>query len=162
MEIETAARKLLLAHPEINGYVSQKIYKFTLEEHVDGTGGSAIVVRRGSGWASSDTVKTSEFPTLYVDCWSDASREDGEIVVDNAVDRALAIARSVDRFLHGQRDEMWGQTSPGTGLRVITCHRWNDVYFATAKDVHGQGDLPDTPRGNSAVATIQFALQVAH
>lgn len=160
MELETAARKLILADPTLNGYVSGKVYKFTLEEHVDGTGGMAIVVRRGSGWSASDPVKTSKYPTLYVDCWSDATRQDGEVVIDNAIDRALSMTNAVDKLMHGVRDVMWGETVPGTGLRVITCQRWNDVYFASAKDVHGQGDLPDMPRGNSAVATMQFALQI--
>lgn len=163
MEIETAARKHLLTFASVRGYVQEKVYKYSLLQHVDGTGGLALVVRRSNGWTNPDVLNTQEFPVLMIDCWADCDRENGEPVLDNSADKAFALYRVVDKILHGRIDEWWGAVGNDTGLRVIQSSRGAEPFFATAKDVHGgSGNSPDTPRGESTVVTVSYNLTVAH
>lgn len=156
MEIETAARRFLLAHDGVRGYVGDKVTKFSLLEHVDGTGGRAIVVRRSNGWKTPDSVQTSEFPLLLVDCWADCDRVGGDKVADNAVDKAFAVYRVVDKLLHAKRDFMMGD------LRIISSQRWSEPFFETANDAHKGVASLSTPKGDSAVVTAQYALHLVH
>lgn len=165
MEIETAARKMLLDNDAVNGYVVGKVFKFSLLQHVDGTGGLALVVRRSNGWTVPDEIQTPEFPILIVDCWADCDRVDGEMVSDNAVDKAFGLYRVVDKLIHGIADQWWGARGDNPGLRIIRGSRGSDPYFSTSNDAHSPaagGPVPQTPTGNSAVVTAQYNLQVVH
>lgn len=123
MEIETAARRLLLADETVNSYVAGKVFKGTLLQTPEGTGGYAIVVRRGAGWWSPDPVNTSEYPLLVVECWADPDRENGVKKRENGADKAWALFRAVDGLLHAQRDQWWGAGGANPGLRIISCAR---------------------------------------
>lgn len=156
MEIETAVRKFLLQQDSVKGYVGDKVTKFSLLEHVDGTGGRAIVVRRSNGWNTPDSVQTSEFPTVILDFWADCDRVDGSKVVDNAVDKAFAVYRVVDKLIHGKRDVMMGS------LRIFSVQRWSEPIFETANDAHGSTKSMSTPIGDSAVVSATYAFHLAH
>lgn len=164
MEIETAVRRHLLALPSATGYVSQRVYKFSLLDHVQGTQQRAIVVRRSNGWASPDTVQSSEYPILVVDFWADPTRdEDGNKVADDAVDKAYAVFRAVDKDLHAKRDEWWGAGGTNPGLRVISCARWAEPFHMTGQDQHGSGPKFDgVPMGDCGVVVAQYAIHTTH
>lgn len=163
MELETAARRELLKEPTINAYVQNRVNKFSLTQRVDGTGKTAIVVRRGGAWGTPDPVQTSAYPILTVDCWADPSRDsDGMVSVDDAPDKALALARVVDRFIHNQRDVFWGAGGTDKGLMVVSTQRWSEPILITASDSHGGSASFGQPVGAEAVATIEFALHVAY
>lgn len=125
MEIDTAVRRLLLTKSAVTGYVQTKVFKNELLEHVDGTAGRAVVVRKAVGWAPPDRTQSSEYPTLVIECWADVDRDPQtrEKTVDNAVDKAYALYRAVDPFLHRIRDEVWGAGGTDPGARVITSVR---------------------------------------
>lgn len=161
MELITAARRWLLTLDDVRGYVDSRVYKYRLEEHVDGTGLRAIVLRYGSGWAARDPINTAEFPTLLVDFWADASRDpDGNMIIDDAISNALAMNRALKPHIHGLRDEWWGAGGTSPGLRIISAHSWGEPIIETARDVHvGAGG--DVPKGESAVVTTTYALHVA-
>lgn len=146
MELETAARRHLLRIPSVTGYVGRRVFKNTLVESPAGTAGYAIVVRRAVGWTTPDTVKTLEYPRLIVECWADPDREPtGETAVENAIDKAYALYRAVDRVLHGRRDEWWGAGGTDPGLRVISCVRAGDPVAANV-----MGPDPAAPGGGGA------------
>jgi hypothetical protein len=124
MEIETGARRMLLLQPSVIGYVGMKVFKNELLEHVQGTSGRALVVRKAGGWAPPETVQSSEFPQLVVECWADPDREpNGDKARDNAVDKAYALYRVVDPLFHRIRDVVWGAGGGDRGVRVITSMR---------------------------------------
>lgn len=159
MEVEAAARRLLIADQTVNGYVNGKVFRYRLEEKIEGTSGRAIVVARNNGWATPDPVTTQEFPILTVKCYADPSRDsEGNIRSTDAEDGAFALWRAVDKLLHGKRDEYWG--GPSNGLRVVTSQRWQEPVLITERDRHGQtaGD----PLGDTVYVHGQYALQVIH
>ncbi len=152
MEIETALRKYLLSKSPVTGYVGQKVFKFELQEPVAGTGGRAIVVRRVGSWATPDPVMTAEFPLVQVECWADPDRDgDGNVLVSNAVDKALAVQRVVDPLLHGKRAVTWSD------LTVVSCARFSDSVIVSPSDQHGSGSL-----GDSAYVWTRYAVQTVH
>jgi hypothetical protein len=123
MEIESAARRYLLGIPEVAGYVGTRVFKFDLVEPLEGTGDRAVVVARQPGWRSPESVGTSEFPRLAVDCWADPTRvpDSGEIQTLDAADKAYALARVIRPwfcFPH-LRNQWIGAFGSNPGLRVV-------------------------------------------
>ena len=95
MEFVTAVRRYLLESP-VTSLVQGRVWKYRLEEKIDGTGKAALVLSRQSGWAGRDPVNTAEFPRLFVDVHVDPSRGPGGAVrVADGEDRAYAIGRAV-------------------------------------------------------------------
>lgn len=164
MEIETAARRQMLTVDVIKGYVQSKVFKFSLLEHVQGTSGRALVIRRSNGWASPDPVQSSEYPLLVFDCWADPTRDSmGGVAADDAVDKAYALYRAVNAQVHGIRDVWWGAGGANPGLRIISAARWGEPFHMTASDQHGSGPkLMGTPLQDCAVVTVQYAIHTAH
>lgn len=161
MEIETAARRHLLGLQAVAGYVGQKVYKFKLLDHVDGTGGRALVVRRNNGWSAPPTIGRAEYPTLVVECWADCSRTpDGLPAADDAVDNAYALYRVVNEEIHTVRDQIWGAGGTSEGVRIISCVRDAEPFHMTASDSHGSGSSTSTPRGDSAVVIASYSLHI--
>jgi hypothetical protein len=157
MEIDTAVRRHLLMQPGVVGYVGTKVFKNELLEAVDGTGGRAVVVRKNGGFSTPQSVNTDEFPSLVVDCWADCDRDpSGEIVVNNAIDKAYAVYRVVDALL-GRLNDAWlgaGGTSPG--VRVISSGKMMEPIHETSADAHGP-----TKMGDSAVVTAEYEFHIA-
>ena len=152
MEIETAVRKFLLSKSQVTGYVGQKVFKFELLEPVAGTGGRAVVVRRVGSWGTPDPIGTAEFPLLQVECWADPDRDgDGNVLVANAVDKALAVQRVIDPLLHGKRGVQWSD------LPVVSSARFSEPVIVTPSDQHGSGSM-----GDSAYVWTRYAVQVVH
>lgn len=156
MEVDTAARRMLLTVPTVIGYVGSKVFKNVLSEHVNGTGGRAVVLRRGNGWAPPSRVQTSEYPSLVVECWADADRLGDMVTTDNAVDKAFALQRVVSRVMHRQRDVWWGAGGTNRGVRIITSMQNSEPSVETEKDQHG-----GIPMGDCAVVSVRFDLHVA-
>lgn len=161
MELETAARRMFLADASVMGYVTGKVFKFELTEHVEGTGGRALVVRRAAGWSAPPFVGSSEYPTLIVENWADVSRTpDGEALKADAEDNALALFRVTDKLLHGIRDVVWGAGGSNQGLRVVSCARAGEPGIVTASASHGGGASTNTPRGEAAAVIASYSLHL--
>lgn len=158
MEVTTAARRELLNRPAVTGHVVDKIFRDVLETSPQGTGGKAIVISKQPGWARPDTVKTAEYPVLWIDCYADVTREDdGEVAAADAPDKAMALARTLD-WLHGRRGERWGAFGSNPGLMVVTCARWAETRIITDADRHKS----EPPLDDMVIARTVWALQVAH
>jgi hypothetical protein len=161
MELPAAARRLLMQQPAVVGYVGSKVYKHELWDHVDQTGGRAIVVRMAGGWDTPDRIQSSQFPVLAVDCWADCSREDGDKVGEDALDNAWAVYRVVDPVLHRVRNAMWGASGSDPGAYVVESFRWQEPYHMTKADSGSFGGLPyRVELGESAVVTAQYAVHL--
>lgn len=159
MELETAVRRLLLGNQAVAGYVGQKVFKFTLMEPVDQTGGRAVVLSRSGGWAQPDTVKSLEYPLLQVECYADCDRDDnGNVLTRNAVDKAYALYRTIDPLLHAKRDAWWGAGGSDDGMKMISCVRWSEPISVESKDQH----TGDPVLGDSAYVWARYALIVVH
>jgi hypothetical protein len=162
LEVEPAARRRLLTVDTITGYVVDHIYKGTLDTHVEGTGGRAIVLRAEGGWSQPDPVNTQEYPLLYVDCWSDRSRNaSGQATVNDARANARAVWRALDPILHARRAERWGAVGSDPGLLVVGCSRWTEPTTLDAASAH-RGNWLGIPLGDCAVVTAAYALIIAH
>jgi hypothetical protein len=152
---------MFLADPAVNGYVSGKVYKFELLEHVTGTGGWAIVVRRGAGWSAPGLRSQSEYPTLVVENWADCTRSpDGEPTAADAVDNALALYRVTNALIHGIRDVWWGAGGDNPGLRVVSAERSAEPAYGAATAPSASGASTHTPLGESAVVIASYALHI--
>lgn len=164
MELETASRRHLLALPAVAGYVQDRGYKFSLGRRVDGTGGLAFVVRRSNQWSAPDPVQSSEYPLLAFDAWADPSRgPDGEKIADDAPDKAYALTRVVQKFLHGVRDVRWGAGGTNPGLYIVSCSRWSEPMLVTADDTHGGSDGDNNqPIALEAKVTTLYAVHLVH
>lgn len=161
MEVESGARKVLLADSTVSGYVGTKVFKFRLEEKVDGTSGRSLVVYRNNGWATPDPVTTQEYPILAVKCYADPDRDaGGQIKLMNAEDKAMALYRAVNKVLHGKRGVWWGAGGSETGILIVGCQRWKEPFIVREKDQHGQsaGD----PLGDAVYAYVEYAIQTIH
>lgn len=155
MNLITASRKHFLSDETIRGFVVEKVYKLSLLEKLDGTGGSAIVTQRGGYWANPDSVKTSMFPVLQVDCYADATRTpQGEIREVDAADKAEALWLAVDRLIHGVRAQVWGGAS---GLRIVTCARFREPDLFSAQD---PGKTTDKDLGDVVYLSGQYAMEL--
>lgn len=160
MEIESAARRVLLLDQTVAGLVARWVFKWRLEEKVDGTGKQAIVLWRDQGWSTPDPVNTNEYPLLTVDCYSDASRgADGEMLAEDNVDRAFGLYRVVDRaLLSVGRGKKWGAFGSDPGLLVNSVQRWSEPFKTEQSDQH-QGD---PPLGDVAKVTTTYAFDLVH
>ena len=135
MELVTAARRRLLTVPAVTGYVGDKIFKYEIRATLpavepeqpgkelprlsvlNGTGGRAVVVTSGNGWQVPEATGTAEFPTLQLQLWADCTRDEhGLKVADDAVDKAYALYRVVDKALNQTRAEWWGAGGDNPGL----------------------------------------------
>lgn len=162
MEIEPAARRLLLNHPAVRGYVQDAIYTHALKTHVDQTGKRALVVRSSGGWAQPERVHTDEFPVLYVDCWADCTRDAaGKRRADDAISNAKALYRVVNPLLHARRGQRWGAYGAHAGLMVVSCVRWSEPVVQT-RDMSQGGMAYGVTLGDTAVVTASYALDLAH
>lgn len=145
MEIEAGVRRLLLDDPAVSGYVGTKVWKYRLEDALDGSGGRAIVVSRVGGWTSPNELNTQEFPKLRVELWADQSRnEDGTISVNDGESSAFAMFRVVDPLLHGVRDVRWGD------LFVVGCSRYSEPFVDKSSDFE------------AVRISVDYAVQVIH
>ncbi len=157
MEIDTAVRRMLLTRPEVTGYVGQKVFKNELLEAVDRTASRAVVVRKNGGFADVRSVNTDEYPALQVECWADCDRNpDGSVSVQNSIDKAYALARTVLSVMNRARDVWWGAGGTDPGVRVLWCAKVAEPVHDTSKDMHGA-----TKIGDSAVVTVEFELHIA-
>ncbi|MFE2751565.1 hypothetical protein ACFXGA_06130 [Actinosynnema sp. NPDC059335] len=162
MEVEPAVRRHLLNDQAVRGYVGDRVYKQHLDEHVQGAGKRAIVLRVDGGWSQPDTVQTSEFPLLYIDFWADRSRDStGRAVADDAMDNARAVYRVTDPLLHARRGERWGSFGTHRGLMVVSSARWSEPIVQTEMRSHG-GTFLGVKLGDCAVVTAAYALHVLH
>lgn len=161
MEVETAVRRYLLDQAPVTGYVQAKVFKFRLEESIEGTSGLAIVVARNNGWATPDPITTQEYPILSVKCYADPTRfDDGEIRTLDAPDKAAALYRTVNQFLHAKRGVRWGARGSDEGLFVVTSQRWREPTLVTQKDLYGHA--ANDPLGDVVYVHAEYALQVIH
>ncbi len=163
MEIETAARRRYLQDPTVQGYVTGKVFKHSLLERVDGTGGRALVVRRSNGWAQADNTQSSEYPILVVDCWADRTRSpEGDPLGDDAIDKAYALWRAVDSITHRVRDQWWGGGGSDLGLMMVSIVRWVEPFHMTSDDQHGAGSVATKqPMGECALVSASYAVHCA-
>jgi hypothetical protein len=161
VEVEPAVRRRLQDNLTIRGYVGDRVYKGKLDEHVDGTGQRAIVLRCDGGWGQPDPVKTLEYPVLYVDFWADRSRRDGQATADDARTNARAVYRAADPLLHAYRNTRWGAFGSDPGLMVVSSTRWSEPTHLDATSAHG-GTWLGTPLGECSVLTAAYALIVVH
>jgi len=150
MELETATRKHLLQQKGVTNLTGRgadaRVYKFILEEPLEGTGKVALVVFRSGAW-SAPIRRSQEYPLLVVDCYADNSRdEDENKVIDDRNDRAYQLYREVDRVLHQVNHfaRRW-PTDDEDGLMVIGCHR---------------GSEPTPPVENAGVAMVRVTYDV--
>lgn len=160
MEVESAMRRVIKNDPTVRGYVGDWVFKYRLEEKVDGTGKAAIVVGRDGGWATPQVVNTNEYPRLRVDCHADLSRDlDGTPLQGDAEDRAWALWRSVDALLHpGKRGQRWGGFGSDPGLLVNTIARGQEPFLTVQKDQHAG----DPPLGDTAVVSCYYNIDCVH
>lgn len=162
MELPAAARRLLMQQPSVTGYVGSKVYKHKLWDHVDRTGGRAVVVRMAGGWETPDRIQTSQFPILAVDCWADCSRDGaGDKAAEDALDNAWAVYRVVDPVLHRVRNAMWGASGADEGAYVVESFRWQEPFHQTKQDQAGAAVPYSVDMGEAAVVVAQYAVHLA-
>lgn len=164
MELPAAARRLLLQQPSVVGYVQSRVFKHQLWDHVDGTGGRAVVVRMSGGWGTPDRTQTSQFPLLGVDCWADCTRDsEGDKVEEDSLDNAWAVYRVVDAVLHQVRNAMWGASGSDQGAYVVESVRYQEPYHQSLSDggQYGLGLPYKVDMGDCAVVTTMYAVHLA-
>jgi hypothetical protein len=164
MEIESSIRRYVLGLPVVAA-VGQKVFKFRLEELIDGTGSSAIVINRGAGWASPDPVKSTEFPRLIIDAVSDPTRDDtGAITTSDAADKAFAVARQIIPWFTfpNLRGEYIGAVGSNPGLYVVSSQQWAEPRLISLGDLHGTAVLNEQAMGDTLTVRTEFALQIIH
>lgn len=155
MNLLTASRKLYLSDSTVSGFVVKKVFKLSLLEQLDGTGGMAIVVSRLGNWATPDPIQTARFPVLQVDCYADHTRTpQGEIDELDAADKAETLWDAVDKVTHAQRGVVWGGLN---GLRIVSSQRWvePDLHSKTNQRASIDKDL-----GDVVYLSSQYALEV--
>lgn len=123
------------------------IYANRPEATIENTGTSMIVITSTTGWGAN-THNTARFPTLYVDIWSDPTRNSDLSVKRKDADLKLeAVYEAVDKFLHrvsnsesGGSSVMWGtatELDTRTGLRIISSARQGEPEIGNAFDDEG-------------------------
>jgi len=157
VEVVPAVRRQLLDVDAVRGYVGAKVFKNMLHEHVDGTGGRAVVVRREGGWREMSATNTCRFPVLAVDCWADNTRVDGLVSKQDALDSAWAVYNVVDVALALKRNVFWGGYGLHPGLFVIESRPWQEPLEQTRTESH-QGSFQGVALGECAVVTARYAL----
>lgn len=170
MEVNSAIRRHLLSQPNVVAHTQRKVWKDRLEEGILGTGGAAIVVSEQPWWATPDPVQTHEWPVAWVDCYADCSRgEEGFIQKTDALDKAKALARIVDKYMHGVRGVRWGVFGSNPGLTIVSCARGGKRFLPGAggrdavdgKNQAYQSDPLATDESVMIVRTI-WNLDVVH
>jgi len=165
MELEAALRRQLLSLPVVTGYVQDRVWKFRLEDDIDGTGQRAIVVSRAGGWASPLPRNTQEFPVARIQFWADHTRNpDGTIATEDGQTSAWAMYRATDPLFHGVRDVRWGADGDGEGgMFVIGCSRWSEPREdSVAALATGRPGSTDSDRLEAACVVVDYAVQVIH
>jgi hypothetical protein len=152
VEIDAAARRRVMSIVPIVGYVQSKVFRFRLEQTVQGTGGRAIVVTRQAGWQTPDPVQTYASPMLWIDCYADPDRDQAGLMV-----QAYAVARCLD-VLHNERDTYWGAVGSNPGLRVVYCGKAGEPRLMTDADRHRDDD----PLGDMALVRTYWRLITEH
>jgi hypothetical protein len=167
MELPGATRRHLLEQPGVRGYVQDGVYKHRLLDHVNGTGGRAVVVRMAGGWDKPDHTQTSQYPLLAVDCWADCSRDEhGDRSAEDCLDNAWALYRAVDDVLHQARNALWGASqSDPEGAYVVSCIRSQEPYDQSGDAQAGSQSAAALPYavdlGECAVVTVQYEVWLA-
>lgn len=157
MEIESAARRFLLQADGVRGYVGDSIWKYRLEESLEGTGGMAVVVVRSTGWATPQPLNTQEYPRLLIDVVADPTRDSrGEIQRLDAEDRAYAVARVIDPLFHGKRGFWMGGMGNNRGLFVNSVQRGAEPVLITGADNHP----PEA--GDTVKVRTEYHFDVVH
>ncbi|QOP66161.1 hypothetical protein SEA_DANIELLEIGNACE_20 [Arthrobacter phage DanielleIgnace] len=154
MEIDTAVRRMLLQDDTVKGYVQAKVFKNELLEHVDGTSGMALVVRKAGGWQGPS--QQMEFPLVAVECWADVDRDQmGLKIRDNQLDKAYSLYRAVKRLMHDKRDVWWGAGGAERGCRVILSEQQSEPVHNLISYSKGGTTVP---AAESAVVTVQYEI----
>lgn len=161
---------MLLGLDDVKGQTKDQIWKNRLESGIEGTGGAAIVVSEQPWWATPDPVNTHEWPVVWVDCYADSTRDgDGLVRRFDALDKAKALARVVDKHMHGVRGVRWGDVGTSKGLTVASCARWGKRYVTAASGKRavtgGNEALASDPLSDDQTVMIVrliWALDVVH
>jgi hypothetical protein len=150
MELVTAARKQLLRDTGIKNLVVDRVWKWRLEESLEGTGQTAIVLRNGGNW-SKPGKNSQEYPILTVECYADHSRTpDGSYPVLDREDRVMQLIRAVDRIFHQvDREVRYWPEGDESGLLVLGSFRGTEPTDVVER--HGV-----------AVSRITYDVQVVH
>lgn len=167
MELDSAARHRLLDEPPVTGYVVRKVFKFRLMEALQGSGGRAVVVKREGGWSQPDQARTVEYPLLIVQCWADPDRENGELSVGNAEEKAWALWRTVDPCFHMVRGARWGLSTdpPRDGLMIVRSSRWSEPRCETSSSSlsdRGASLERNLLTDGGAYVECSYAVELAH
>lgn len=137
-ELSLAARNLLAQQSSVRSLVPKSqawdTYIFSdspLGAKIEGTSKSLIVVTEGRQWTTPNPHNTMRFPTLYVDIWSDPTRNaDKSVQVQDAKNKIEKIHKAILPFLHttslstgpGGKARIWGTAAEienQTGVFVL-------------------------------------------
>lgn len=141
MEVDAAARAMLLGYDPVRSYVVDKVYRERLAEPLQGSRGRALVVVRGPGWAGPNREQLARFPTLITKSYADPDRDQaGDVTVDNAADKAYALDRLLDRVLHNVHERYWGAKGSNPGRLIISSYRATEPVLARQGDAHAGGE----------------------
>lgn len=132
MEVDAAARRMLLAYDPVRGYVVDKVFREALQAPLEGSAGRALVVVRGPGWAGPNRQQPTRFPTLITKAYADPDRDPatGEVTVSNAGDKAYALDRVLDRVLGNVQEAYWGAKGSDPGKLIISSYRATEPVLA--------------------------------
>lgn len=148
-----AARNFLVQQPSVTSLVGvddlgdPMIYANQPEATIENTQTSMIVLTSPGGWGANDH-NTARFPILYVDIWSDPTRNSDLSVRRKDADLKLEkVYEAVDKFFHrvsnsepGGLSVMWGtaeELETRTGLRIISSTRQGEPDISPAFDNEG-------------------------
>lgn len=148
-----AARAFLLQQPTVTSLVGTDdlgdpmIYANQPEATIENTSTSMIVITSTDGWGANEH-NTARFPILYVDIWSDPTRNADLSVRRRDADSKLEkVYLAVDKFFHlvhqsapGGASIMWGtaqEIQNRTGQRIITSTRKNEPDINPALNSEG-------------------------
>lgn len=148
-----AAVNFLVQHPSVTSLVGvddlgdPMIYANRPEATIENTQTSMIVITSDSGWGANDH-NTARFPILYVDIWSDPTRNPDNSVRRKDADLKIEdVYEAVDKLLHrvnnsepGGKSIMWGteeELEARTGVRIISSTRQNEPDIRPAFDDEG-------------------------
>jgi len=141
VEVDAAARRMLLADDTVRGYVIDKVYRDRLGEPLEGTGGRALVIVRGPGWAGPSRQQPTRFPTLITKSYADPDRdEQGDIAVANAADKAYALDGVLNRLLHNVQEAYWGAKGLNPGRLIISSYRASEPVKVEQGQAHAGGE----------------------
>lgn len=141
MEVNAAARRMLLGYDPVRGYVVDKVYRDRLGEPLEGTAGRALVIVRGPGWAGPNRQQPTRFPTLITKSYADPDRdENGDVAVSNAADKAYALDGLLNKVLHNVQEAYWGAKGSDPGRLIISSYRAAEPVAARQGEAHAGGE----------------------